>query len=175
MSNDSLATLGAAMIANAFNSYERVLDNGNIITVEEVLKMEPVSFSKKNHAEDNKDDVYAINYDGDTILARLDKDQGNVEIRVIRWWDETRETPTDLLERISDAMSSSYIQEIWIYPNKLVEKSSMLHEYPIKISIALLEKLFSILENMLHGVKIDDFDSENPCIHITKKTKQHST
>ncbi len=168
MSSDSLKKFGAAIIANAINSYkDSLFDTHRIISTEEVLQMSPISYTNSEH-DDN--DVYAINNRSDTILAHVNAETGKIRIEVIKWWNESDKIPTELLTRISDFMGEKDCKQLWIYPDSIVEKqkSGAEFKHEIDISAGLLRALHPILKNLLQNVAMDDYDEKNPCIHINK-------
>jgi hypothetical protein len=169
MASDSLARLGASVIAEAFNSYDRFSSKSRIVTVDCILNMQPVVYSDGKHDENV---VYAINDGAATILVRAKKDESQVSRRVIKWYDPTTDTPTLLLKLIAEEMDDKDVTEFWIYPDRIESeiKSGLNFSQSFEaIPNVLLERLYEILKKLLKDVNIDEYDSEKPCIHINKE------
>ncbi len=98
MANDYLARLGASVIANSMNNYDSFKPT-KIVTVDDILSMQPVIFSQDENPDG--DTVYAINHASTTILVRFSNSTGELQRKVIKWYNEAAETPTCLLETIA--------------------------------------------------------------------------
>ena len=169
MASDSLARLGASVIAEAMNGYDKPYGKSRVVTADYILNMQPVVYSDEKHDEDV---VYAITDGAATILVRAKKNESQVSRRVIKWWDQTTDTPSSLLELIAKELGDEDVTEFCIYPDRIESERkcglNFSHKYET-IPDVLLKRLYGVLKGLLTYVNIDEYDNEKPCIHINKE------